>query len=78
MKFKYSAYGGIIGQNNSVKMDKLFAANGAPASNELSVQKADDGVIETDFLIVGTGPSGGSLACFLASHGGQLIPFVVQ
>lgn len=26
-------------------------------------------MMETDLLIVGTGPAGGSLACFLASHG---------
>jgi len=25
--------------------------------------------IETEFLIVGTGPAGASLACFLGSHG---------
>ncbi|KAA6413706.1 MAG: 2,4-dichlorophenol 6-monooxygenase [Lasallia pustulata] len=26
-------------------------------------------IVETDLLIVGTGPAGASLACFLASHG---------
>jgi flavin-dependent dehydrogenase len=26
-------------------------------------------MMETDLLIVGTGPAGGSLACFLASYG---------
>ena len=25
--------------------------------------------METDLLVVGTGPAGGSLACFLASYG---------
>ena len=29
----------------------------------------DTGVIETPFLIVGAGPAGASLACFLAEHG---------
>lgn len=50
-------------------MDKLLGVNGAPASTRLPVQKGQDGLIETDLLIVGTGPSGGALACFLASHG---------
>lgn len=27
--------------------------------------------VETEFLIVGAGPAGASLACFLASHGKQ-------
>ncbi len=27
-------------------------------------------LVETDLLIVGAGPAGASLACFLASHGG--------
>ncbi|KAK3386868.1 FAD binding domain-containing protein [Podospora didyma] len=29
----------------------------------------DDDIIETDLLIVGAGPAGAALACFLASHG---------
>lgn len=29
----------------------------------------DDNVIKTDLLIVGAGPAGAALACFLASHG---------
>lgn len=28
--------------------------------------------IETEFLIVGTGPAGAALACFLGSHGKRL------
>jgi 2-polyprenyl-6-methoxyphenol hydroxylase-like FAD-dependent oxidoreductase len=28
-----------------------------------------DRIVETPFLIVGAGPAGASLACFLASHG---------
>lgn len=30
---------------------------------------SDAEIVETDLLIVGTGPAGASLACFLASHG---------
>lgn len=30
--------------------------------------------VETDVLIVGTGPAGASLACFLASYGGKQSP----
>jgi 2-polyprenyl-6-methoxyphenol hydroxylase-like FAD-dependent oxidoreductase len=29
----------------------------------------DDDIIKTDLLIVGAGPAGAALACFLASHG---------
>jgi ribulose 1,5-bisphosphate synthetase/thiazole synthase len=31
-------------------------------------------IAETEFLIVGAGPAGASLACFLASHGTYLFP----
>ena len=30
---------------------------------------ADEGIVKTDLLIVGAGPAGASLACFLAEHG---------
>lgn len=30
---------------------------------------AGDEVVKTDLLIVGAGPAGASLACFLAAHG---------
>lgn len=33
---------------------------------------ADSDIIKTDLLIVGAGPAGASLACFLAAHGMQL------
>lgn len=29
----------------------------------------DDSIVKTDLLIVGAGPAGAALACFLASHG---------
>lgn len=34
-------------------------------------------IIETEFLIVGAGPAGASLACFLAYHGIYSHPFLV-
>ena len=34
-----------------------------------TVNGSADYVVETPFLIVGAGPAGASLACFLASHG---------
>lgn len=33
----------------------------------------EDSQLETTFLIVGAGPAGASLACFLGSHGTNLI-----
>jgi glycine/D-amino acid oxidase-like deaminating enzyme len=32
----------------------------------------DEEVVKTDLLIVGAGPAGASLACFLAAHGRYL------
>jgi len=29
----------------------------------------DEEIVKTDLLIVGAGPAGAALACFLASHG---------
>lgn len=33
---------------------------------------AQDQAVETEFLVVGAGPAGASLACFLGSHGTHL------
>lgn len=35
------------------------------------------GTMHTDYLIVGTGPAGASLACFLAQHG-KIIAFLIK
>lgn len=32
--------------------------------------ETQDGTIDTEFLIVGAGPAGAALACFLGSYGG--------
>lgn len=32
-------------------------------------------LIKTDFLIIGAGPAGGTLGCFLGFHGKPEIPF---
>src|ERR1700677_3986302 len=44
--------------------------SGARLTDTTSATPAsEEHVIETDLLIVGTGPAGSALACFLASHG---------
>lgn len=32
----------------------------------------ENDIVKTDLLIVGAGPAGAALACFLASHGKQI------
>ena len=41
------------------------------ATPELSgaATPSDSNIVETDLLVVGAGPAGAGLACFLASHG---------
>jgi len=34
---------------------------------------AEEDILKTDLLIVGAGPAGASLACFLASHGNEVV-----
>lgn len=47
--------------------DNIGGTNGAMDTNSSA---AHEGVsLETEFLIVGAGPAGASLACFLASYG---------
>ena len=44
-----------------------------PIKPVFPVQSSDDGpVLEVSHLVVGAGPAGGSMACFLAQHG---VPF---
>lgn len=43
--------------------------------NETASQSSS---IETDLLIIGAGPAGASLACFLAQHGRHLKPHAGQ
>lgn len=42
----------------------------APDASWPSPNGSDGGIIETEFLIVGAGPAGAALACFLSSYGG--------
>ncbi|PNY24210.1 2,4-dichlorophenol 6-monooxygenase [Tolypocladium capitatum] len=39
------------------------------AAQQNQAQEAQGSLVDTEFLIVGAGPAGASLACFLASHG---------
>ena len=56
----------------------IIVSMAVPLSNEAAAQdflsngndaETGSSIVETDLLIVGTGPAGASLACFLASHG---------
>lgn len=49
------ANGNHVNGTNGTKME----TNGSPVRSDL----------DTEYLIVGCGPAGASLACFLASHG---------
>lgn len=49
-------------------------ASAVPESSSQALPQRDasstnSGILETEFLIIGAGPSGASLACFLASYG---------
>jgi hypothetical protein len=43
--------------------------NGAGLSSFSSADQARNRLVDTEFLIVGAGPAGASLACFLGSYG---------
>jgi alkyl hydroperoxide reductase subunit AhpF len=47
----------------------VHTQNGARAQSSASAQSTEKGVVDTEFLIVGAGPAGAALACFLASFG---------
>lgn len=40
-----------------------------PGSSDHQIQDSHGGVLNTEFLIIGAGPAGAALACFLASMG---------
>jgi glycine/D-amino acid oxidase-like deaminating enzyme len=44
-----------------------YEDNGGNVDDQAS--STSSGVVETDLLIIGAGPAGASLACFLAQHG---------
>ncbi|SCO46664.1 related to phenol 2-monooxygenase [Fusarium fujikuroi] len=47
----------------------LTPYNGNHRQEHHTLTTSDDGVFQTQYLIVGCGPAGASLACFLSSHG---------
>src|SRR4051812_43411745 len=47
----------------------LTPYNGNHGQEHHALSTPDDGVFQTQYLIVGCGPAGASLACFLSSHG---------
>ena len=46
-----------------------MAESGIANGTDAHEQRDDNGEKAIDYLIVGTGPAGGSLACFLAQNG---------
>lgn len=55
--------------NGNIKIDRMKRAeNPSTSSTEVAEGKMDH-ELDTEFLIVGCGPAGASLACFLASYG---------
>lgn len=57
--------------DRSSNLNGQVAAAGQMSSNAQPSQPAviQDEAIDTEFLVVGAGPAGASLACFLGSHG---------
>src|SRR6478609_3563244 len=47
----------------------LTPYNGSHRQEHHTLTTPDDQVFQTQYLIVGCGPAGASLACFLSSHG---------
>lgn len=48
---------------------ETHATNGMESSAQHSPAPVEDHAVDTEFLIVGAGPAGAALACFLGSHG---------
>jgi glycine/D-amino acid oxidase-like deaminating enzyme len=46
-----------------------MASVAAVPQADATVHPTSGGILETDLLIIGAGPAGASLACFLAQHG---------
>ena len=58
-----------ISVNNATNSNQIPLSNGNPESmSDAARSKASYDVV-ADYLIVGTGPAGAALACFLAQHG---------
>ncbi|QKX58385.1 uncharacterized protein TRUGW13939_05507 [Talaromyces rugulosus] len=58
---------GLVARSSSGPGNSL--QNGASLSSFSSADQARNGLVDTEFLIVGAGPAGASLACFLGSYG---------
>lgn len=60
--------GNGINTSTSPSIGTVNTVNGA------SMDDSDACHVDTDFLVVGCGPAGASLACFLGSHGAYMAP----
>lgn len=56
---------------------RMVEPNNGHTSRPFSSAPAAGGPVETEFLIVGAGPSGAALACFLTSYGKVAIPMMI-
>lgn len=54
---------------NSINGHRVSTSELSPALDKPVESEGGDVQAETEFLIVGCGPAGASLACFLGSHG---------
>lgn len=76
-RMQYSSGHHIVAHINSDKMTAyLTNDNSSPAMDGTSINAQGNGfardscdAVDAEFLIVGAGPAGAALACFLGSHG---------
>lgn len=65
--------GGLSGvgfvTTNDIHTNGIHTQSIETPATEQDVEGAEGPVVETEFLVVGCGPAGAGLACFLASHG---------